>query len=381
MILRIRDYCAILLQICLRIFPINNRKLLSFSYGGQGYGDQGKYVCNELTCLQKDVEIIWTLNKNSQLGDVPSNVKPVRFHSLMFFYHLVTSKVWISNMRIPPYFVKRKGQYYIQLWHGAPALKCIEADAEDALSPSYIRNAKHDSHLADLFISNSRYWTDLIKKSFWYDGPVLECGMPRLDRLINRTAQTKTVIKKKFHITADNVLLYAPTFRKDMNLACYALDYQKLKHTLEKKTGKTWHVGVRLHPNITNCNIKLPKVADVTDFSTYSDMYELMEMTDLLITDYSSTMFEAGFAQIPVILFATDIEKYRKDRNFYFEFDELPFPLVTSNEALFQQIRCWDQQAYEAALTAFNVKLGINEKGTASKHIAEHILEVINFKP
>ena len=320
---------------------------------------------------------MWVLNKNSNLGNAPTNIQAVKFHSIVFFYHLATSNIWISNSRVPIYFKKRPGQYYIQLWHGMPALKRIEKDAQDALPNSYIQAAKHDSQMADLFISNSLYWTHLIRNAFWYDGPVLECGTPRIDNLINRTEASTQSIKDKLHITADKVVLYAPTFRKDLNLDCYSLDYQNLKHTLETKTGKSWHVCVRLHPNVTNKGITLPQLEGVTDFSQFPDMYELMEMSDLLITDYSSTMFEAGFAGIPVILFATDIEKYQKDRNFYFKFEELPFPVVCSNAALFEKINNWNTDDYMHALAKFKDKLGIRETGTASKQLAEHIIKIM----
>jgi len=375
--LQIKSSFVVLLQYILRVFPVNNNKILSLSYNGQGYGDNGKYVCSEIIKHNKNILIIWPFKKGYRINEHIPNVKAVRYLSLFYFYHLVTSKVWISNLRMASFICKRPNQYYIQLWHGMPALKRIEKDAQDALPNSYIQAAKHDSQMADLFISNSQYWTNFIRNTFWYDGPVLECGTPRIDSLINRTADSKQRIKDKLHITADKVVLYAPTFRKDMNLDCYSLDYQNLKHTLETKTGKSWHVCVRLHPNVTNKGITLPQLEGVTDFSQYPDMYELMEMADLLITDYSSTMFEAGFAGIPVILFATDIEKYRKDRNFYFKFEELPFPVVRSNAALFEKIKNWNTDDYMHALAKFKDKLGIRETGTASKQLAEHIIKIM----
>ncbi len=368
---------AVCLQLLFRICPINTHKILSFNYGGHGYGDNGKYVCDALISKDKNICVIWPLSAGHKLGLAPANVKAVKFHSIAFFYHLATAKIWLSNSRVPTYFRKRKNQYYIQLWHGVPALKRIEADAQDSLSNSYIQSAKHDSKLADLFISNSKYWTNFIRRTFWYNGSILECGTPRLDRLINRNAEIKKGIRAKINITESCVVLYAPTFRKDMSLDCYALEYLKLRNTLEEKTGKSWHVCVRLHPNMTSSGVMLPQIEGVTDCSKHADMYELMEMADLLITDYSSTMFEAGFANIPVILFATDIEKYRRDRNFYFDLAELPYPLVTSNEKLFEKIKHWDEKTYTQAVSQFNHKLGIKELGRASQELAQHILCVM----
>lgn len=157
----LKECFAVVILRVLRIFPIDNKKVFSLNYYGKGYGDNGKYVSNELIKRLPDVKIIWPIKGDSKLGDAPKNVKAIRYYSFAFFYHIATSKVWISNSRMPSYFRKRSGQFYIQMWHGDIALKQIEADAESSLSPGYIRGAKRDSAMADLFLSNSKYWSEL----------------------------------------------------------------------------------------------------------------------------------------------------------------------------------------------------------------------------
>ena len=116
---------------------------------------------------------------------------------------------------------------------------------------------------------------------------------------------------------------------------------------------------------------------DIMNATSYPDMYELMAVSDILITDYSSVMFEAGFVKKPVFLFATDIEDYKQDRNFYFDLEQLPFPLATTNEELISRIEHFSKSEYEASVVEFNQSLGLKETGHASEKVAEWILQVI----
>lgn len=364
---------AIFLQKIFWIFPLNNNKVFSMSYWGKGYGDNGKYVCEELIKKFKDVKIIWPIKGKSKLGDAPENVKAVRFYSLPYFYHIATSKVWISNVRLPSYFRKRNDQYYIHMWHGSIALKYIEADTEDTLSKGYVQSAKNDSKMANLFLSNSKFWSDLIRKSFWYKGPILECGVPRLDVFYNPNID-KHAIKHKLGLKEKNILFYAPTFRADMSIDNYSIDYERLRATLTEATGENWHICVRLHPNVIGAGGELPHVDGVSDFSLYPDMYELMLVTNLLITDYSSTMFEAAFAGISVILFANDINEYNKDRKFYFDIRKLPFLLAETNDELMSAIRAFNKEKYLQKVEAFKNTLGGIIGGNASAQTADVII-------
>lgn len=369
---------AITIQKILSLCPIKNNKIFSMNHYGKGYGDNGKYVCDEVLQLDSNVEIIWPIKGKNELGKAPANVKEVKYYSFLFFYHLVTAKVWISNVRMPSYFRKRKGQYYIQLWHGLIAMKRIEADAGAALPESYIRGAKHDSKMADLFISNGKHWTKTIRRAFWYNGKVLECGSPRLDHLVGGcNTKKREYLKEKLGICEKRVLLYAPTFRSNMSTENYNIDYKMLKQRLTDRFKEDWHICIRLHPNVVGEGANITDIEGISDLSLYSDLYELLSIVDILITDYSSLMFEAAFIGIQVILFATDVEKYICDRNFYFSFDEIPFPIARNNKELGHIIDTWDMEKQKEDVEEFKERIGIEEKGIASKQLAQIIYNEI----
>lgn len=154
------------------------------------------------------------------------------------------------------------------------------------------------------------------------------------------------------------------------------MDFKRILEALSRD-GASWKFAVRLHPNIADQADFLQYDADIINATNYPDMYELMAVSDILITDYSSVMFEAGFVKKPVFLFATDIEDYKQDRNFYFDLEQLPFPLATTNEDLLKQIDCFSKSEYETSVEAFNQSLGLKETGHASEILAERILQVI----
>lgn len=272
---------------------------------------------------------------------------------------------------------KRKQQFYVQTWHGGVALKRIEKDIEKQLNLEYVHSALHDSSMIDLLVSNSRFCTDMYRRAFWYDGEIIECGSPRVDILFSCDSDQKKQIKEKLGFQSDDhIVLYAPTFRKDKGTECYRMDFKRILEALSRD-GASWKFAVRLHPNIADQADFLQYDADIINATNYPDMYELMAVSDILITDYSSVMFEAGFVKKPVFLFATDIEDYKQDRNFYFDLEQLPFPLATTNKDLLKQIECFSQSEYEMSVEAFNQSLGLQETGHASEILAERILQVI----
>ena len=92
----------------------------------------------------------------------------------------MTAKVWVDSNRKEGYIRKRKGQFYIQTWHGGVPLKKIEGDCEEYLGEVYIQRAKWDSAMTDLYLSNGGFCTDMYRRAFWYTGEILECGTPML---------------------------------------------------------------------------------------------------------------------------------------------------------------------------------------------------------
>lgn len=366
-----------------RLFPINSRKIVVDNFSGKGFGDHCKYIVNSLVekAEDKDLDIVWICDKKNE--EFPANVRCVKTDSLLSFYELATAKVWIDNLRKPEYVRKRKGQFYVMTWHGGIALKKIEKDVENSLPRSYIRAAKNDSKMADLLIAGSEWEYNLIRNSFWYDGEIAKCGLPRMDILYKNDLTLKNEIKRKLGIPVDTMcVLYAPTFRASLNnmdVSVYNLDWNKVITALEEKTNSKWTGLMRLHPNILPVSDKLNLPSTVLNVTSYPDMQELLLASDCLITDYSTTIFEYSVLGKMAFIFSLDLEEYMKDRDLYFKLTELPYTLSESNDELVKNIKDFSYQTYKDNVDDFfKNRCGCYNGGDASSYIADRIIAVLN---
>ena len=329
----------IITSVVCRAFPVDPHKIVVSSYYGRGYGDNPKYIVEKLLKHSDQLNIIWMVKDDSEAENLPKSVKSCRYNSVKGIYHLSTAKVWIDNCRKGFVMFKRKKQYYIQTWHGF-AIKRIEKDVEKQLSEYYVKCAKRDSRMMDIAISDSAHMTRLYKESFWYDGEVLECGAPRNDIIMERSDALKEKVFESLNILSGRKLvMYAPTFRSDLKSDAYAIDYERLKSSCEKRFGGEFSVLVRLHPNvIKNSDSMCFDGVDCINASYYPDMQELLAVSDVVVSDYSSLMVDYSLSGKPCFQFAMDIEEYKKDRDFYFDIANLPFMLSRSNDELEKSI-------------------------------------------
>lgn len=361
----------------LRIFPIKNNKILFCNFMGKGYGDNSKYIYQELASRDIKLDVVWAVENDVNRDVFPEEIRVVKLRSLRYFYDLVTSKVWVDNSRKPSYVRKRKNQYYIQTWHGSIALKKIEKDAENALGNEYLKCAKNDAKMTDLMLSNSQFCTDMYRRAFWYEGEILVSGSPRNDILVKRYNQKSEELRKKIGIKENTkIALYAPTFRVDGSLKVYDIDFEKFHKVLTKKFGGEWIIILKLHPLIADKVISTT-YSYVKNYSKYNDIYELMSISEMLITDYSSIMFEMLLTEKPVFLYASDVEEYMDDRGFYFDYNELPFPKAKNTSELQHIVEEFDDINYKHDVANFMTRLNIVENGDASEKVCNHILKVM----
>lgn len=356
-----------------RLLPTQKNKVVFSSSGGKGFGGNPKAVALALLELDPGLDLVW-LTRDMSI-DLPHGIRPCPFGTPQAVKELSTAKVWVDDSRGGAHY-KRKDQRYLQTWHGF-ALKYIERAAEDKLPAHYVEQCKRDSEKIDLIVSNSAFMTRVYQEDFWYSGEVREFGSPRNDVFFkpNRCAGQ---VKEFFGLPGDrNLLLYAPTFRDDGSTAGYAIDPLAALAACEERFGGSWSALLRLHPNAAALSEGLfPYDGErVIDATAYPDMQELLLACDLLITDYSSSMFDYALGGKPCIQFAVDIEEYRQGRGFYFPLDELPFPLARSNGELCEIIARFDEAAQQRRWADFAARHGFCEDGHASERCARWILE------
>lgn len=381
MIFHLKYKIMVALFYLMRIFPVKRNKIVFCSFSGKGFGDNCKYIALELLKQSQKYDLVW-LTADGDDESVPRQVRTVKYLSLRSVYEQATAKVWVDNRRKPGYVRKRKNQYYIQTWHAGISLKKVEKDAELAMPQYYIWAAKRDSKMADLFLSSSKWDTECYRRAFWYDGHILEEGLPRQDIIFNLTDEKKSLLKKKIGIDEKyKIAMYAPTFRKNMtekDLSVYSIDWNNFLEILRKRFGGTWKGMIRLHPNVSKYVNSLQLPTNVLNVTNYPDMQELIAISDVAITDYSSAILEFAMTGRPGFIFAVDLEDYKKDRDLYFSLEELPCPLALSNEQLIENVKLFDARKYAESVRAFyHGRCGLFEGGHASEAVAQIIDRII----
>ena len=359
--------------VCSLPLPVNRKKVVFSSYYGRGYSDNPKAICEALR--GKGLKLVWLVKNKKEAATLPPDVVPCLYDSPKRVFALATAGVWVDNCRKYDRF-KKKNQYYLQTWHGFP-LKRIEKDAGEALGTNYAKGALRDSAKIDLLLSNSTFCTQTFRRCFWYGGEIAEYGSPRNDVFFCGNSATKKKVWKSLGLEEEkNLVLYAPTFRVDHSVDAYCLDAKTLADACEKRFGGSWAVLIRLHPNVAEQSKELFAYDGdhIVDATMYPDMQELLVAADMLITDYSSSMFDYALSGKPCLRFAPDLELYRKDRNFYFSQDEMPFPVAEDNETLGHCVEAFDEAEYHACWNAFKERNGFVEDGKAASRCADWIL-------
>lgn len=337
---KLRDFGSRCAWRIAKLRKIRPNRVVFCSYYGRGYSDSPKAICEVLRKSGEELELVWLCKDDDAVRSLPDGVRPVPYKGMKRLKALASAKVWVDNCRKYEN-VKRKGQFYLQTWHGF-ALKKIEKDAEATLTPDYLAACRTDSAQCDVIVSGSAFMSKLYRSSFWYDGAVLETGTPRNDVFYSEQPALHVKVCQQFGLDpARKLLLFAPTFRGDRSTDAYRIDAEAVRQAAAENLGGDWTVLIRLHPNVADQSAALYAYngATLLDATAYPDMQELLCAADLLITDYSSSMFDYALTGKPIVQYAPDIEKYAGDRDFYFPIDQLPFPLARDGESLVKAVR------------------------------------------
>lgn len=367
--------CALMagLYMAMRVFPMKKNKIVCCNMKGKRYGDNPKYIVDEILRQGLDYEIVW-LMKEEYDADLPNGVRRAKFNTLSCAYELATAKFWIDSNTKPLGTLKRKGQYYIQTWHGSYGLKKMYGAIPDKINFFDRCIVRYNSRIMDLLLSNSKFSTKIYREAFWYDGEMLECGCPKNDIFFEDPMNYKEKVRMFFHFKEEKLALYAPTFRDDYRTEDMYMDFERLSDNLQQRFGGEWVILIRLHPNnMRDAEKFITYTKRVVNATDYSVMQELLVACDVLISDYSSCMFDFVTKKAPCFMFATDAQRYKAERDFYFNLRDLPFPLAENEEELENNILGFQEDKYLEDLERLFAKVGLCEDGNAGKQATEWI--------
>lgn len=322
------------------IVPIKSNKIILECEYGKGFYGNLLYIYKEIKKQNLDVEIIIPLNRGVTI-DLPqeSGVKVITTRSLTHLYHLATSKYWITDNHYYQFLKKRKDTIMINTWHALGAFKKFglhSAKNED------IERFKKDGENIDYLLVSSDKLKNIYSEALNVPTDrILSLGIPRTDPLFDESYKEhmKKDFYNKYNIPKDKkLILYAPTFRDNekekFNLK---LKLQLLKESL----GNEYLLLIKLHPIIRNKDIIPGDMKDFVLDVNRENINDLMIASDVLITDYSSVVFEYALLNKPMIFFAYDYDDYKENlRDFYFPYEEfVPGPIVKTTEDVIKTIK------------------------------------------
>lgn len=392
-----------LLYYLFRIFPIRRNKIAICAFEGKsGFCCNPRYIVEELNRRNDSYDFVWLVNDLSK--QFPDYVKPVKNSLWNRAYHLTTSKVWIDNYRKPYGTKKRNGQYYLQTWHGALAFKTLGLWRGEGFSKIAYLVSKNDADMTDYVICDSEWGRQVYPKGLVYNGDYLKYGSARCDILVNFREQQYAKIRETYHLPKDaKIVMFAPTFRekgqkgqRGVFVEENTLDFPRMIKNLSMRFSGEWYLFLRLHPQLASKMEKYPLEeleGRTVDVSQADDMCEVMAAVDALITDYSSAAMDAGFANIPVFLYADDIMEYTENRGgMFWTFPDagsgpivsnkaitpnieatLPYPLSRNNEELEKNIIDFDIEKYKEEVKKFAEAIELVNDGKASKRAADQV--------
>lgn len=297
---------VIILYNCFCVFKVNNQKIVLYS-------PSKNYLSGNLLEIKKVI-------KNKKVKTFYQNKKII-----YFLYSIATAKIIITDDYAPLiYPLKiRKDVKFIQVWHASGAFKKVGFER-----PSANKNSITHKNYTDVIVSSTNIINDY-SKSFGIDKDKIKpLGTIKTDIFFDndKLEQLKNQFKSKYHISNKKIILYAPTFRGKGIKSAYYSDALNLDNLL-KCLGDDYVILFRNHPFIKKQNYFTNK--KIIDISYEKSIDDILPCIDLLITDYSSIIFDAILLHKPVVFYIPDFEEYKNDRGFYYEFDDYNYGKIT----------------------------------------------------
>lgn len=344
------------------------------------YGDHPRRVSEVLGQMRPDLERVWSSDGSA---DLPSDIHGVRRHSPAYFARLASARALVTNDIVSRQMVKGPRVTYVQTWHGTP-LKLIGKDERSLTYPGarrHLRRMTRDVGHWDALVSPAPEVTTILRGAFGYSGPVWETGYPRNDVLASADApMIRTRTRGLLGAAADAlVVLHLPTWRDEEALGrgrvthSVHLDPEKLAPRVPEGTV----LVSRMHRNVVEAGTRLghPMVVDGNRF----DVADLYLAADVLVSDYSSAVYDFAVTGRPIVLYAPDLDAYRdRVRGLYFDYYEwAPGPVVASVEDLAAHLSdlAAVRRAFGARYQTFRERFCPWEDGQAGVRVAHRLLD------
>lgn len=298
------------------------------------------------------------------------NVELVRYASVSYYYDLSVAKYLVNDTTFPGRFVKKKGQIYLNTWHGTP-LKRMGCDNVEEICT--MGNVQRNLIQADYVLFPNEYMRERMSQAYLLDnlaqGVILEEGYPR-NTVFFHNEKTE-IIHSTLNSEGKQVIVYMPTFRGRVDALPVEQQIVQTKQILQKMDSYLQDdqiLIVNFHPFLRK-NVEISGYKHIIVAPAQYDIYDILNAADVLVTDYSSVFYDYGITDKAILLFTYDEDAYCASRGIYEKLENYPFPKVTTVEQLMSKIR----NPQISSRAHFRKRYDTYENPDATERICRHV--------
>jgi CDP-glycerol glycerophosphotransferase len=357
--------------------PVDRSLALYAAYWYRGVACNPAAIAAKAGELAPQVRRVWVVNR-ARVGSLPPGTDHVITGSLRYYRHLARARWLFNNVNWPNHVVKRRGTVHVMTHHGTP-LKKMGMDQAD--HPASIKDKDFAAQMRradrwDFSISANAHTTEAWERAYPCRYETLEVGYPRNDRLATATAEDAAVVRERLGIRPhERVVLYTPTHREWLPPGKQVLDVEDFADELGPDTvllvrAHYFYVGARK-------GSEFAREGQVIDVSAYPVVEELYLAADVLMTDYSSAMFDYAVLDRPVVIFAPDWSAYQELRGVYFDLmSEPPGVVATTYPDLLDVFRtgAYADDTAAKARAHFRARFAYLDDGGAAERVVRRVL-------
>lgn len=358
-----------LLRLAGRFVQTDQRMVLFNSFGGRKYNDSPRVLYESMLSDHRfdGYTFVWAF-ENPEEFQIPG-AKTIRIDTWEYFKTALMAKYWISSVNIERGLqFKKKQTRYLNTWHGAGTKKIGNAC-----------RGRRDFNYANVnvMLVQSEFEREIFERDFLVKPDhILKAGFPRSDELFHMTREKADAYKKKLGIPLEKrVILYAPTWRDSVDGGTtYHIAPPVNIARWKERLGQEYVLLFRAHAFTTQI-MGLEFDAFIRDMSGYNDINHLLAVADILITDYSTIVYDYSILEKPFLCFGYDYDRYRRARGFYFDMrKEYPMGVIETEEEILNQIVTMDYAKESEKVKSFKKKY-IEAGGDAAKRAVSALFQ------
>ncbi|AVW09245.1 CDP-glycerol glycerophosphotransferase family protein [Lactiplantibacillus paraplantarum] len=384
-----------LFNVIATVCPVRKHVVLFEAFNGKVPMDNPLYVYEALQIAHPDWKLVWGVKRQlvAEAQEKYPKLKIIPRFSAKWLLVAPVAEFWVLNARMPYWLKKNSRTTYIQTWHGTP-LKRLGIDIPNVSMPGtdtnqYRQNFTTESKRWDFLIAPNQFSKEVFRKAFDFKNQFLDYGYPRNDRLVHQRKNRDVIAAIKKRIVGNKtgkVILYAPTWRDDFFIrkGMYKMNLPFSLAAVVKSLSKEDVLIIRPHYLVAE-SINIQGFEDNVKLCVDEDINDLYLISDLLITDYSSVMFDYAILNRPMLFYPYDLAHYQGDvRGFYFDYNKVPGPIVTNEQDFLAKLdQFLTNGGYPneiAKMMAFRTQFTEWEQGTASQRVVKLITNISGKK-